>query len=138
MSGAIVVRQLLVGTPAIVEIVPPNEKISRIVAGILAKEVPFPALAIRVTSSDEMKTLRPGPTRQVTDRVQVIALTEQHDELLPLLKLVGNACGHMRPTVEGLSRVVVLPKGMGDDALDEETSIYMKPHDFTVTYSEPR
>jgi hypothetical protein len=138
MSGAIAIRQLLVETSAVTEVVPPNEKISRIVAGMIAREAAFPALAIRVTGSNERMTLRPGPMRHLTDRVQVVALTHTSDELMPLIKLVSSACAHKFPAVDGLTRVVVLPAAIGDDATDEETSIHMKTHDFTVSYSEPR
>jgi hypothetical protein len=138
MSGEIAIRQLLVGAGAVTVIVPPDTEISRMVVGVLAKGVDLPALAIQTTRSEERKTVRPGPTRQVTDQVRVTPLVETYDELAPLMKAVRAACSHQFPAVEGIDRVVSLFRSEGELFVDEETAIHMKPQDFTVTYSEAR
>lgn len=138
MSGEIAIRQLLVSEVAVTALVPPADEPSRIVVGILPREVALPALAIQTVTSTERKTITPGATRQVTDHVRVTALAETYDELPALLKAVRKACSHKFPTVDGISRVVVLPRAEDGLFVDEDSSIPMKPQDFIVTYSEPR
>lgn len=138
MSGEIAIRQLLVGEPDVTDLVPPADEPSRLLVGVLPRDVALPALSIQTARSEERKTITPGATRQVTDLVRVTALAETSDELPALLKAVRKACSHKFPIVEGITRVVVLPRAEGEPMLDEEASVHMKAQDFTVSYSEPR
>lgn len=138
MSGEIAIRQLLVSASGVTTIVPPDADVSRIVVGILPRDVDLPALAIQTVKSDERKTLSAGANRHVTDLVRVTVLTATYDELAPLMSAVRSACANQFPVVEGISRVVVLPRGEGELFVDEETTVHMKPQDFSVSYTEAR
>jgi len=138
MSGQQAIYQLLVEDGGVTALVDPAASPTRISSDVLPQGVTLPAIRIELVSSVDRNIPSPGVKRRVTDRVQVTALAATVPEAIVLRKAIRHACGDARPTVAGITDVVVLTDGAGPDGIDEQTLARAAPQDFRVSYNETR
>ena len=134
MNGVIVVRSLLVADTGLTALVPE----ARIAAGSLPQGTVLPAFSLMSVSSVDRNIPAPGPTRRVTERVQVTVLARTYPETKTILAAVRKAAADHMPQIDGLSDVTVHTDSAGPDFLDEETGIHMQTQDFRVSFNEAR
>jgi len=92
MNGVIVVRSLLVADTGLTALVPE----ARIAAGSLPQGTVLPAFSLMSVSSVDRNIPAPGPTRRVTERVQVTVLARTYPETKTILAAVRKAAAdHM-------------------------------------------
>jgi hypothetical protein len=134
MNGVIVVRSLLAGETRVTAHVPE----ARIAAGMLPQGTDLPAISLMSVSSVDRNIPAPGPTRRVTERVQMTVLAASYRQVKVILAAVRKAAADQRPTIDGLDDVTVHTDTVGPDFLDEETGIHMQSQDLRVSFNEAR
>jgi hypothetical protein len=134
MNGVIAVRTLLVGDTGVTALV--SE--ARIAAGMLPQGTVLPAISLMSVSSVDRNIPAPGPTRRVTERVQMTLLAASYPQVKAILAAVRKAAADQRPTIDGLYDVTVHTDTVGPDFLDEETGIHMQSQDLRVSFNEAR
>jgi hypothetical protein len=140
MDGVAVIRQLLAADAAVTAMVPATSPggQSRMSADPLAQGVDLPAISLEEISAVDRNIPAPGATRFVTARIQVTGHARNYPELRALMKAIKNACADQRPTVTGLTNVVVLTDGTGPQGISAVTNARTQTQDFKVTYNEER
>ena len=134
MNGVIAVRALLVTDTGMTALVPE----ARIAAGMLPQGTDLPAISLMSVSSVDRNIPAPGPTRRVTERVQMTLLAASYPQVKAILAAVRKAAADQRPTIDGLDDVTVHTDTVGPDFLDEETGIHMQSQDLRVSFNEAR
>jgi len=134
MNGVIAVRSLLVADIGLTALVP----LSRIAAGMLARDTDLPAISLMSVSSVDRNVPAPGAKRRVTERVQVTVLARTYPEVKAIIAAARQAAADRMPTIDGLFDVTVHTDSAGPDFLDEETGIHMQTQDFRVSFNEAR
>ena len=132
MNGVAAIRQLLIGNVGLTNIVPA----ANVVAGILPKGSPVPALSIMSVSTVDVNIPSPGAKRRVVERVQVSGVAATYPELKALMKAVKQAASAQMPTVSGISEVTVHTDSAGPDFTDEAAALCFGSQDFKVAYNE--
>lgn len=133
MSGVVAIRQLLVGSEPLVALVPA----SRVISGALPQGAPLPALVINSVSATEEDVISVGPTRFVSERVQVTVFARNLPEQKGLLLAVKRAAADKVPDLIGGRAMPVTTAGTGPDFQNETASIWMGTQDFIVRFNEP-
>lgn len=141
MDGVAAIRQLLVASPEVTDLVPASGApgaMSRISADVLAEGVQLPAISIEEISAVDRNIPNPGLTRFVTARIQVTGHARSYPELRQLMKAIKRACADQQPEVAGLVNVAVHTSGTGPQGISGVTQARAQTQDFQVTYNEER
>lgn len=132
MNGVATVRQLLAASGTVTALVPAT----RIAAGVLSQGTALPAISITSVSMVDRNIPNQGANRHVTERVQVTVLAANYPSQKQVLAAIKAACADERPTVSGISNVVVITDGAGPDFMDDAATIYLGTQDFKVSFSQ--
>jgi hypothetical protein len=138
MSGALVIRALLVASAPLVALVPAV----RIMSDVLDQDIALPAIGMQKISDVDDRPLRRGSKRFVTERVRVVLYAPDDSSRRAILKLIKSAAADQIrasfPGVAGLAGVTgvsVLGAGGGPSFLVD--NIRGGSLDFMVSYNEP-
>lgn len=134
MNGVATLRQLLIAHAPLIAVVPAV----RIRAGVQAAGTPLPLISLTRVSEVDRNILEPVATRHVEERVQVTIISRDYPALLEVERLVKQAAADKMPTVTGIVGVVVHSLGGGPDFMDEAAVLYIRTHDFRVSFTETR
>jgi hypothetical protein len=133
MSGVAVIRQLLLASEAVTDLVPAE----RIAADIFDVDTPLPAIRLESIDGQPLNTLAGEETKNFRERVQVKPLVATYPEIEPLQLAILSACADKFPVVEGVSEVSVLASSEGPDGFDTAINARTKSQDFIVRYNRP-
>lgn len=133
-DGVGIILALLLGDAALTTLVPAE----RIVAGVLSLNTALPAIAVTRVSGSDLNLASPGPTRHVTERVQVTVLAPTYPQQQEVLQAVKKAAADRIGTIAGAANVTVHTAEAGPDFMDNQASIHMGSEDFFVGYTEVR
>lgn len=133
MSGAAIVRALLVAHPPVTDIAPPE----RVVVGVLSHGAILPAVSAHTISSRELETVaRNKATKLTIERVQVTVLTKDYRTMDALIRAAALGRGVHAGEVVGFNVRSVLPVGVGPAIPPGDDGIYEQSRDFMVTFIE--
>lgn len=131
MNGVVAIVQLMKADAAVIALVPE----ARIMAGVLPLGSALPSIAVAPVSGMDMQTHDDPGLRFVTDRVQVTVQAATYPEMEAVLHAVKAAGDAVRPTVAGISNVVVRTADQGPWFMNEAASIHIRTQDFKVSYT---
>lgn len=132
MSGCEAVRGLLAGDGALTALVP----VDGIVIGDVPAGFPLPCIALFSISTVDRNTLKPGPVKRVTERVQATIMAADSASRQHIQRMAKKAADGKMPAVDGILHVTVHSIGAGPDGRDEGTGIHFGTQDFRVSYNE--
>lgn len=131
MSGAAIVRALLVGNPAVTSITTTE----RVVVGILAQGAVLPALSVHSVGDNEEPTIaRRMPNKMIRERVQVTALAHKYEVMKRLLDAADLGPGVKTGFILGFKVNSIIPLGTGPEIPPGDSNIYEQSRDFMVTF----
>lgn len=131
MNGTAAIIQLLHADAAVLALVPA----ARVMAGVLPLGTALPAVAVAPVSGIDLQSVDDNSERFVTDRVQVTVMAATFPEVEALISAIKSAGDAKRPTVSGISNVVVRTDGQGPWFMNEGASIHLRTQDFKVSYT---
>lgn len=133
MSGVEIVGALLNASTDLLALVPT----ARIKAGALPQGVALPAIAVTSVGAIDRNILSQGSARRVSERVQVTVLAANYRDKETILRLVRSACADKRGDLASTTAADVLTDGAGPDFQSDDSTIWMKTQDFSVSFNEP-
>ena len=131
MTGVVAVRTALVADAALLALVPA----ARIVTGPIPQEMDLPAISLNSVSTVDLNIPRPGPTRFVTERVQVTILARTEPERRSIKAAAKRAAAdQVELPVSGLTHVSIHTDSAGPDLTDG--NVWQASQDFKIKYNE--
>lgn len=133
MSGAAIIRALLVERAELIALVPALS----VYEGVVPQGKALPAISITEVSSNEFRTVaRNNPNKQIRERVQVTVLAKGYVAVKRILKATALGAGTHTGMVKGFYVNSVLPEGEGPYIPSADDGIYEQSRDFMVTFVE--
>lgn len=133
MSGIAIIVQLLLADAGVTELV----DAANIMGDDLPSGTPLPAIGVMRVGKTKFETYSKGATRHYTDRVQATIMGRNRPEVDEILTRVEAAGDDKRPTMAGLSDIVVRTDGAGPDFGDDASAIRFGTYDFIVSWNQP-
>lgn len=129
MSGTDIVAELLLGDPALLAIVPAE----RVKGGLLASDIPLPALLIREVSSVDRQQLKQGPIVRTVERISVTVRAPSYRVQKQVMRAVRAVGVGERRAIAGATSVSVRTAGRGPDMIGPGDS-FEQTQDFRVSF----
>lgn len=135
MSAEKVIVALARANAALLTVVP----IEQLHAGTIPLAASLPALAYTHVSAVERPTIDSGePFTSVTARMQITVAAASYPQKKQVLDLVRRAFNNQRGEIAGVRVLNVRRIGEGPDLDNEESGVFTRSNDFSVTFLEPK
>lgn len=131
MSGAAIVRYLMVDSANLTAVVPA----ARILSGAVPQGYAMPSISVMQIASFERRTVTMAETgRHTTERVSVSIVAREYPELRRIADLIRKALPLSKTSVDGFECDSVLPESEGPDIATIDPPAYIQSLDYVVRY----